>query len=68
MCNDYEQHILWARILQSDAGARPRDSDVKLTALVARNARKMPRNRPVFLMAVLIGNDTNLRIAYGNNP
>jgi hypothetical protein len=67
MCNDYEQHILWARILQSD-GARPRDSDVKPTALIARNARKMPRNRPVFLMAVLSGNEPNLRIAYGNNP
>ena len=47
----------------------PRGSDVKLTALVARNARMKCLVQQTSLPAgSLIGNDPDLRIAYGNNP
>jgi hypothetical protein len=57
------------RILQNDAGAGAWDSGVKLTALVARNARmKCLGATDQSTAAVLIGKRPDLRIAYGNNP
>ena len=57
MCNDYEQHILWAefcKMAQAPVGFR-RQAD---SFGGEKCANEVPRcNRPVDLLAVLIGND-----------